>query len=110
MVLVVYVKKHEIGCKPKIEAIVTTALNTVEELQDSLYIDDVAWLGSDGKWFVIYNAGSMKMTEFQAIKLKGDGKSPETCYEARKRIGGALAHKAHAPQRAHACMHACMCI
>ncbi|KAG1665291.1 hypothetical protein FOA52_015868 [Chlamydomonas sp. UWO 241] len=84
--VLVYVKKHTLG-RVKIEAVVTTTLNTVEELEFACGLEDAAWLNSDGKWVVIHNREKMKVADMP-LTLFGDGKSSATAFEVNQRVGG----------------------
>lgn len=61
------------------------AENNVEELEYSLRLEDAAWYTLEEKWIVL--DPRMKIKDLAKI-LHGDGKTPETCFEAKFRVGG----------------------
>ena len=84
--MLVYVKRH-FGYTTSMEAIYVDEDNIVGELLYSLRLEDAAWFTLEEKWAVL--EPRMKIKELTKI-LHGDGRSPETCFEAKFRVGGAL--------------------
>lgn len=85
------------------QCIVLTRLNKVEELEYALELEDAAWLANDGKWVVLYDRETLQVDDLSLL-LQGDGKTPETCFQVKMRIGGAGACRLAAT-----CMHASEC-
>ena len=84
--MLVYVKRH-FGFKSTLEAIWVDGDNNVEELEYSVRLEDAAWFTLKEKWAVL--DPRMKIKDLPKI-LHGDGRTPETCFEAKFRVGGEL--------------------
>lgn len=82
--MLVYVKRHY-GFQSVIEAIYVDGENNVEELEYSVRLEDAAWFTLEEKWAVL--DPRMKIKELPKL-LHGDGMTPETCFEAKFRVGG----------------------
>ena len=91
--MLVYVRRYY-GFQTSMEAIYTDPNNNVEELEYSLRLEDAAWFTLQEKWVVL--KPKMKIKELIHL-LHGDGTSPETCFEAKFRVGGQ-------------CVRPCVCV
>lgn len=81
----VYIKRH-FPFKPiTIEPIWTDYDNTVLQLEEAAGLEDAAWMSIDEKWILL--DPEMKIYDMHKLLL-GDGRSIETPYECKFRVGG----------------------
>jgi hypothetical protein len=81
----VYVKRHFPLKSTIVEAIWTDYDNTVVQLEEAVGLEDAAWWSLDEKWILL--DPEMKIADMHKLLL-GDGRSKETPYEAKFRVGG----------------------
>ncbi|GAX72738.1 hypothetical protein CEUSTIGMA_g194.t1 [Chlamydomonas eustigma] len=84
--MLIFVKRH-FNFKTTVEAIYADAENSVEELEYGVRLEDAAWFTLEEKWKVL--DPKIKIKDLPKI-LHGDGRTPETAFEAKFRIGGVL--------------------
>ena len=81
----VFVKRHYPLEKTTCEPIWTDYDNTVEQLEESVGLEDAAWMSLDEKWILL--DANMRIGDMHKFLL-GDGRSMETPYECKFRVGG----------------------
>ena len=81
----VYVKRHFPFQQTKTEAVWTDYDNTALQLEEAVGLEDAAWMSLDEKWILL--DPEMKIWQMQKVLL-GDGRSMETPYECKFRVGG----------------------